>query len=146
MKKRKIKWNAIEDYPNYEVSNDGDVRNVKRGKILKPTDRGTGYLRVNLYNCSNKKTINVHILVASAFVKDTGINPDGTPMVGKHVVNHKDHNRANNKVSNLEWCDDRYNTEYSHNKPVKCLETNQIFKSATEAENVLGLTKFSVKN
>ena len=146
MKKRKIKWSPIDDFPNYEVSTDGDVKNIKTGNILKLSSDGGSYLKIDLFNDSGRKTINIHKLVSKAFLKDTGINPDGTPMVGKHVINHKDHNRANNNVNNLEWCDVRYNVEYSVNKPVICLETNKIYKSTVEAERVLGLKKCSVRN
>ena len=85
--KEKIKWRIIEDFPNYEVSSDGDVRNIKIGNILKQTNNGNGYLYVYLYDNNNRKKFLVHRLVAIAFLEDTGINPDGTPMVGKHVVN-----------------------------------------------------------
>lgn len=142
--KEKISWCIIENFPNYEVSSDGNVRNIKTDRILKQINNGYGYLYVDLYNDNNHKKLKVHRLVAGAFLEDSGVNPDGTPMVGRHVVNHKDHDRTNNNVNNLEWCDNRYNNEYSLNKPVICLETNKNYKSTFEAERVLGLRKGSI--
>ena len=142
--KEEISWSPIEDFPNYEVSSVGNVRNIKTGNILKQINSKCGYLYVALYNDSGRKFLRIHRLVATAFLDDTGINPDGTPMVGRHVVNHKDRNRSNNNVNNLEWCDNRYNNEYSLNKSVICLETHEIYKSTHEAERVLGLINGSV--
>lgn len=85
-------WKTITDYPNYEVSDAGEVRNVITGKVLKAGLNGCGYPRVNL--CPGRKDTNVHRLVALHFIE----NPDNKPM-----VDHIDRNRANNHVSNLRW-------------------------------------------
>ena len=85
-------WKTIESYENYEVSNLGNVRNKKTGRILKASSRG-GYCFVGLSGFKSKTKI-VHRLVASAFLD----NPEN-----KKHVNHKDKNGLNNKLSNLEW-------------------------------------------
>ena len=110
-------WRPIEGYEGlYEVSNTGRVRSVDRyveysnggihlhkGKVLSPAKDKNGYLKVVL-NCNGKcKTINVHGLAAQAFIP----NPDNLPM-----VNHKDEDKTNNNVTNLEWCDVKYNLSY----------------------------------
>ena len=76
-----------------------------KGKIRKPHFDGRGlYLQVHLSNGkSGKKIALVHRLVAEAFIE----NPDNLP-----EVNHKDENKANNRVDNLEWCDHTYNNNY----------------------------------
>lgn len=87
---------------NYSVSNLGSIRNDKNNKILKPFNSTTGYLKVNLGH--KVRNIKVHRLVAEAFLK----NPHGYPF-----INHKDLNRKNNKLSNLEWCSPKFNSEHA---------------------------------
>ena len=82
-------YKPILDYPDYEVSNLGNVRNIKTGRILKPRNND-GYYRV-LLNNKNKR---IHRLVALTFLP----NPDN-----KTDVDHIDRNRTNNVVSNLRW-------------------------------------------
>ena len=62
----------------YEVNEDGIVRNVKSKKILKPRINKEGYLQINIHIKDEPVTITIHKLVADAFLKDTGCNPDGT--------------------------------------------------------------------
>ena len=89
----KEEWKQINDYDNYEVSTLGNVRNSKTGRVLKLTNKG-GYMFTGLSKNSHIKTLTVHRLVALAFID----NPENKPQ-----VNHKDKNRSNNNVSNLEW-------------------------------------------
>ena len=106
-------WRPIEGYEGlYEVSSYGRVRSLdkyvksgygsyrlRKGKILSPGIRPDGYLVVSL----QYKMFRVHRLVAQAFI----LNPDNLSQ-----VNHKDENKANNRVDNLEWCDSKYNNNY----------------------------------
>ena len=96
----KEEWKQINNYDNYEVSNLGNVRNSKTGRMLKLTCRG-GYLFTGLCKNSNTKTCPVHRLVALAFID----NPENKPQ-----VNHIDKNRLNNNISNLEWITQKENT------------------------------------
>lgn len=89
-------WKVIENYPDYEVSNQGNVRSKrvnKLGKLLKSTKGKNGYLTVALWN-NVKKTYNIHKLVASAFLQ----NPDN-----KRCVDHINRNKLDNRVENLRW-------------------------------------------
>ena len=87
-------WKQVDGCENYEVSSFGKVRNKKTGRILKQSCKG-GYMSIGMQNVKSKKTTSVHRLVALAFIE----NPENKPH-----VNHKDKNRSNNNVDNLEWC------------------------------------------
>lgn len=111
-------WKDIDGYKGfYQVSNKGRVRSVDRtikwrhnsfqyrkGRILAPTIDTAGYYVVGLHKESVGKIYIVHRLVAEAFIP----NPDNFP-----IINHKDENKLNNVVENLEWCTYSYNTKYN---------------------------------
>ncbi len=111
-------WETVQGFENYMVSNLGNVKSVehlahhprarrgvaiKRGHLLKPNTNHKGYLMVKLYNGHKAKSIAIHRLVAKAFIP----NPDNLPQ-----INHKDENKQNNCVNNLEWCTNDYNAHY----------------------------------
>ncbi len=77
----------------YEVSDMGRVKSSLTGKMLKQCDHSHGYLQLSLRKNGKQKTCTAHSLVLKAFV---------TKPVD-HIVNHKDGNKKNNKLSNLEW-------------------------------------------
>lgn len=97
------KWEVVAVNPNYEVSDLGEVRNIKTGRILKQKLRN-GYLAVNLSNDGKVTTYNVHRLVAEAFLD----NPDNKPQ-----INHKDEIKINPALSNLEYVTPQENIKYS---------------------------------
>lgn len=88
-------WKPIENFENnYKISSYGNIQNIKTGKILKPCNKG-GYFNISIIdNNKIKKCFYVHRLVANAFIE----NPEN-----KKEVNHKDKNKINNNVNNLEW-------------------------------------------
>lgn len=126
----------IKDYPDYSVSNLGNVRNDKTGRILKPGNSGDGYLLVVLYKNGEHKTCKIHRLVAQAFIP----NPLGLPQ-----VNHINEIKSDNRAENLEWCTKQYNIEYSQSKQVEQYDLNgnliATWKSLAEAERQLGFDK-----
>lgn len=92
----------------YQVSNEGRVKSLNynrtgREKLLIPSPDGRSYLFVTLYKDGKKKHPKVHRLVAQAFIP----NPNGYT-----DVNHKDEDKTNNRVENLEWCSATYNNNY----------------------------------
>ena len=98
-------WKEIINFPGYKVSNYGEVKN-KNNQKLKPCYNGS-YNSVRLSINGKVTQVVCHRLVALAFIP----NPNNYP-----IVNHKDENKLNNHVSNLEWCTYSYNVIYSKNR------------------------------
>jgi len=93
----------IEGYERYAVSTAGRVRNNLTGRMLKPSLSKTGYYVVGLRRNNISKTVAIHKLVAERFVK----NPNNC----KFLI-HKDGNKANNDMYNLEWSNQFKQDEY----------------------------------
>lgn len=161
-------WKDIESFEGlYQVSSKGRIRSLdrnvhhrnscqfKKGIILLPLKAGANYLYVNLWKNNKRKFVGIHRLVALAFIP----NP-----LGLKQVNHKDENKSNNNVSNLEWCDAKYNINYGTTRqkisegvirnngfavPIiqKDIYGNQIatFRSAAEAERATGICASSIR-
>lgn len=98
-------------YPGYELSDEGEVwslnyRQTGERRKLRQGSNNSGYLCVNLWNNGKKETWLVHRLVAIVFIGDWSM--------WFEEINHKDENRKNNNVANLEWCDRKYNIHYGN--------------------------------
>ena len=99
-------WKDIKGYEGlYQVSNEGRVKSLKwnKEKILKGGHHTKGYLQLCLYKDGQVIMKKIHRLVAEAFIP----NPNNYK-----EVNHKDENKENNSVENLEWCTQEYNHNY----------------------------------
>jgi len=99
----------ITGFPNYQVSTFGNVKNVKSGRILKPSQEGGGYLYVILTDDGERSSKKIHKLVANAFLE----NPEN-----KSCVDHINHDRKNNHLSNLRWA------TYSENNQNALMKSN----------------------
>lgn len=139
---------GYEDY--YKVSSKGRVYSVRNDIILKQTLYREGYFAVCLCVNEHRKRRNVHWLVAKAFIQ----NPNNLP-----CVNHKDGNKQNNNVENLEWCTYRDNTLHAiriglkHQDkgtlkwkciPVRRIEDGKIFECVADAATECNRTKQSL--
>lgn len=96
-------WKNIECFDNYEINNYGVIRIKKNKKTLKYYIDKDGYYKVNLWRKGKCKCFRVSRLVAITFLQNRNNLP---------VVNHKDENKQNNCVDNLEWCTIAYNNAY----------------------------------
>ena len=139
-------WRDIEGYEGiYQVSDMGNVRNVKYNRNLKPTGDTRGYLKVELCKDGKQASFKVHRLVALAFIP----NPDN-----KREVDHINTIKTDNRVSNLRWftrkqqiTENKITKERvtkagkcnivkaieKHKKKVLCITTGEIFDSAADA-------------
>ena len=124
-------WKDIKGYEGlYQVSNYGNVkslnyRNTGKEKLLKSVQYNTGYLCVGLYNKPNKLYL-IHRLVAEAFIP----NPDNLP-----CVNHKDEDKTNNHVNNLEWCTQLYNINYgSRNERMRESLSKKVYQYTLDSK------------
>ena len=136
-------WKNIEGYEGlYQVSNLGKVK--RNNHILKPGIHKKGYTYVNLSKNGKVSTYRVHRLIAETFID----NPEN-----KSEVNHKDENKLNNNVNNLEWVTRKENLNYgtinerrskTRGTPVKCIETGKIYHSAREAARQTGIYASSI--
>ena len=151
-------WKPIDGSEGrYEVSNYGRVKSYARDKengVIKAEVVEKGYHLVSLtFPGLKQRRYMVHRLVAQAFIP----NPLNLPQ-----VNHKDENKGNNIVSNLEWCDNRYNSNYGtrnervsmgnrqfegRNQKVYSVDNNGIverFISIKDAARRTGLTSWGI--
>lgn len=126
-------WREIAGYEGlYKVSNMGRVmslnyRHTGKVKVLKNRPEKDGYLVINFCYNGKIKTFKIHRLVAEAFIP----NPDNLPQ-----VNHKDEDKTNNCVENLEWCTNKYNSNYGTRKH-RLSETHKISVSQFDKTGLL---------
>lgn len=162
-------WKDIVGYEGlYQVSNLGRVKVLPKTihygwynnkvvnqeeMIKKNTLRNkSGYYFTTLTKDKVRHFFQIHRLVAEAFLP----NPNNY-----ECVNHKDENKTNNNVDNLEWCTRKYNANYGsrnkkislsmtgeknyHHKKVKCLETGVIYNGSYEAERKTGIKHYNIR-
>lgn len=133
----KEKWKPIKDFEEYEVSNYGRVRRCNfyknywgkkkefvREHILTPSKHNDGYLHIMLHKGHKYVGKLVHRLVAEAFIP----NPHHLPQ-----VNHKDEEKTNNNIDNLEWCTSKYNNNYgTRRERISKAQKNGILSKTVE--------------
>ena len=124
-------WKYIDGYgKRYQISTMGSVRAIykyRRSRILKPMMNKDGYLQVNLSDGNKIKHHRVHRLVANAFID----NPNNYSS-----INHKDFNKTNNCIDNLEWCTTAYNLQYGSERRIGKKVSNVPRLSATDVIHI----------
>lgn len=114
-------WKDIEGTTNYEISSNGNVRNKTTKKILKGRKSKSGYLQVSIKFDGEEKFKNkyIHRLVAEAFIENK---------YNKKEVNHKDGNKLNNNLDNLEWVTSSENQKHRHSIGINKTSNRRIGK------------------
>lgn len=137
-------WRTIKDFPIYEVNKEGQIRNRRTGHIKKPRLDDWGYHQVGLsrgvHGKNHSKT--VHRLVAEAF-----IDGDHTGL----QVNHKDGNKTNNHIDNLEFVSGSQNVQHAYDtgirkpsggrgpiRPIRIIETGETFDNMADCARYVG--------
>jgi hypothetical protein len=136
----------------YTISNKGNVKNIKTGKILKPGKHTQGYMQIGLSINNKSKTFKIHRLIAFYFIP----NPYNLPS-----INHIDGDKTNNNIKNLEWCTTSQNNQHAYNlglrfmtkknleiisKKVIDITSNKVYSSVKEVAKIHNLVYGSLVN
>ena len=137
-------WLQLKDFPDYDVSNEGRIRNRRSGRILKPQQNDRGYEQISIRKNNKYHNQRVHRLVADTFFDGDHEGYD---------VNHIDGNKRNNHISNLEFCTRQENIRHAFDtglkKPsrqmrVRVKETGKIYESLRECERSTGCSETEI--
>ena len=139
-------WVQSVSYPGYEVCEDGRVRNAKTKHEIATHRDKKGYVAVAIYRDGKQRKPKVHRLIAEAFIPNPNMYPQ---------INHKDEDKTNNEVDNLEWCTNAYNSGFGtrtersaikHRVPVIAYTPSQKmeFVSIKEAAKYFGCATSSI--
>ena len=125
-------WKWIKGYENlYQISNYGRVKSFPRNgtgkeiKILRPQITKFGYLKISLHKDNKSKFFQIHRLVAETFIQNIKNKPQ---------VNHKDGNKFNNYVDNLEWSTIAENNQHAYASGLKNSENNRRRSKLTDEQ------------
>lgn len=143
-------WKDCVNFPKYQVSNLGNVKNKQTGELLTPHPNKRGYMRVGLYQeGSERVNVYVHRLVAEAFLEGGGDNMD---------VDHIRGNKADNRADRLAWTTRSENVKRAFDAglkkpidhpnaiPIKIVETGEVYPSLRSCAEAIGGDKNSIQN
>lgn len=137
-------WRQSNEFPSYDISNEGRVRNRKTGRILKTSISETGRERVSLSESGVSKTKNIDRLVGDVYIPGY---KEGM------CITHKDGDILKSSSDNLQW---KTRKEIAHNtydngrkqkhrmKPIRCIETGEAFESITDCSNKMNLSRRAI--
>lgn len=121
----------------YAITPCGKVWSYKSKKFLSPILSQSGYQVVTLYKGKERKNVYIHRLVAEAYIP----NPNGYD-----TVDHIDGNKSKNDINNLQWLKNADNNSKGHSKMVRCIETDEVFKSISAAAEKFGVNRHTISN
>lgn len=140
-------WRTVEEFPQYEISNFANIRHKENCKNRKFSIGKRGYPIVSFRKNGKQYVRTLHIIFARAFIP----NPDNKPQ-----INHKDGNKLNCSLSNLEWCTNKENMNHARmiglhtsdgDKAVAQYKNDiliAIYKSASEASRVTKINRGNI--
>lgn len=136
-------WRVVRRYPKYEVSNYGQIRNIKTGRILKQFVNQRGYMILTLRTNNHvQMSVRVHRIVGEAFCENTYSCP-----IEELDVNHDDGDKTNNHAYNLYWATRKENIRHAfdtglkvsgRSRRIRVIETGEEFYSARECARRIG--------
>lgn len=138
------KWRDLKGHEQYLVSSCGRIKNKKTGRIYVGSVNNRGYVRFDLCENGKRFVVAAHRVVAEAFLPTSP---------GRDYVNHKDGDKTNNNIDNLEWCTPKENSVHAYTilgrqannkKAVKCLDTGIVYESAMDAERKTGIKNTNI--
>ena len=98
-------WKVLPSNPYYMVSDDGQIKSLRRDKVLSPKRNHDGYLRIQIWKKGSCRFVSLHRLIAEAFLP----RPEGVNI----VVNHKNGDKTDNRICNLEWVTQQENIAHA---------------------------------
>lgn len=122
MKTKEI-WRDIPQYENYQISNHGRIYSKHKNELKALEINKKGYETIRPYKNNIRKTFRIHRLVAELFIP----NPQNKPQ-----VNHKDGNKLNNHIDNLEWVTYRENVDHAVKNNLLCRGEDSPHSKMTE--------------
>ena len=137
------KWKPLHNYPGYEGSLDGRIRNVRTQRVLKPVENNCGAMILSLQTEDGQRTINCRRVLAETF---TGEHPDMD-------VRQLDGDPSNLAIDNLAWCTrsetikrgyDRGTKKPNGTKSVRVVETGETYDSIRECARVTGCDRSDI--
>lgn len=130
-----INWKIINGYPDYAISDTGQVKSLRYNRILKASVNDSGYAYINLTFNKKKKTCAIHRLV----IEDFGpAKPDEYS-----IVDHKDKNKLNNHIDNLEWVSIKENTLRGYGNQEKKIKVKELRKQGLTIKKIAEMVEMS---
>lgn len=131
----KEEYKDIKNYEGlYQVSNLGNVKRVSKNRLLTPQKDKYGYLHVSLSKNNKVKIYKVHRLVADTFIENKN---------NYKQINHKDEDKLNNNVNNLEWCNSKYNCNYGNRNNKISIKNGNKGKSIYQIKDNIVIKKWN---
>jgi hypothetical protein len=135
-----MEWKTVNNYPDYAINSKGSIKSLRYDRLLKPSMNSSGYLYVNLLNNKIRKTTSVHKLVMEHFGPEK-------PSI-EVIIDHKDGDKTNSCISNLQWLSIKENTEKFYgngDKKIEALKLHAQGKKLKEISEIVGLSYYIVR-